>query len=437
LERKKNRERPNTSPAISFGLFISIASQTSLPPSFDESITPLVAVHTESTMTTSPPPHPPPNQLRILVVRHGETHENAAGIVQGQLDTDLNASGRLQAATTARHLSTVRFDRIITSPLRRARDTAQAILEQQQSTSPQLRLEQDSRLKERGLGVLEGKKWAAPANRSEEDTSSFEHKHHLLERVASFWNELVTFPAVSPPQLQQEKHSSSEQTPATQHDSNHDNEKTILLVSHGATISALMDELLLAGQYLHAPPDIRHWRENCCITEIVVPIILDHRSPPPATSKQPAGDNITLKETWTIRPLHLGVQGAQRLLEIKSLESNLAHLRRRRHAASADDTALETQIQTLQASLNLSHADLENNGIRKSLEEDVLLGPDGQEVTQDLGYGKGVGYIVKWADTTHLQGLMNDDGMEGEVLEHSHHAPVNVDELVEKSDPTV
>jgi hypothetical protein len=106
-------------------------------------------------------------------------------------------------------------------------------------------------------------------------------------------------------------------------------------------------------------------------------------------------------------------------------------------ASSVDDTALETQIQTLQATLNLSHADLEKNGIRKSLEEDVLRGPDGREVTQDLGYGKGVGYIVKWADTTHLQGLMNDDGMEGEVLEHSHHAPVNVDELVEKSDPTV
>lgn len=382
-------------------------------------------------MTTSPPPHPPPNQLRILVVRHGETHENAAGIVQGQLDTDLNAFGRLQAATTARHLSTVRFNRIITSPLRRARDTARAILEQQPASS-NLRLEQDSRLKERGLGVLEGKAWSAPANRSEEDTSSFEHKHHLLERVASFWNELVTFPISPSSQPQQEKTSSSEQTPA-----NHPtdgNEKTILLVSHGATISALMDELLLAGQYLHAPPDIRHWRENCCITEIVVPTILDRRSPS-ATSKQPAGD-ISLKETWTIRPLHLGVQGAQRLLEIKNLESNLAHLRRR-HAASAD-TGLETQIQTLQATLNLSNADLKNGITKNSLEEDVLFGPDGREVTRDLGYGKGVGYIVKWADTTHLQGLMND-GTEEEVLGgHSQqHAQVNVDELVEKSDPTV
>ena len=377
-------------------------------------------------MTTSSPP----NQLRILVVRHGETHENAAGIVQGQLDTDLNAFGRLQAVTTARHLSTVRFDRIITSPLRRARDTAQAILEHQ-PVSSNLRLEQDSRLKERGLGVLEGKVWSAPANRSEEDASSFEHKHHLLERVASLWNELVTFP-VSP---QVETNASSDQTTA-----NHpkdDDEKTILLVSHGATISALMDELLLAGQYLHAPLGIRHWRENCCITEIVVPTILDRRSPS-ATSKQPAGD-MSLKETWTIRPLHLGVQGCQRLLEIKNLESNLAHLRRRQTAMgdAPVDTALETQIQTLQATLELANAGLEKEGVRKGLEEDVLLGPDGREVTQDLGYGKGVGYIVKWADTTHLQGLMNDDGMEEEVLGHSQHAQTNVDELVEQSDATV
>jgi hypothetical protein len=129
-----------------------------------------MAVHTKSTMTASSPPSIPPQRLRILVVRHGETHENAAGIVQGQLDTDLNAFGRLQAATTARHLSTVRFDRIITSPLRRARDTAQAILEQQQPASSNLRLDQDDRLKERGLGVLEGRVYTAPANRSKEDT---------------------------------------------------------------------------------------------------------------------------------------------------------------------------------------------------------------------------------------------------------------------------
>jgi broad specificity phosphatase PhoE len=369
----------------------------------------------------------PPQRLRILVVRHGETHENAAGIVQGQLDTDLNPFGRLQAATTARHLSTVRFDRIITSPLRRARDTAQAILDQQPASS-NLELEQDDRLKERGLGVLEGKAYAAPANRSKEDTSSFEHKHHLLERLASFWNELVTFP-VSAQQLEQHISPSSKQTPANQQ--GEDNEKVVLLVSHGATISALMDELLLAGQYLHAPPDFRpSRRENCCITEIVVPTIPDRRVP--SATLKPAGD-MSLEETWTIRPEHLGVQGSQRLLEIQNVSSRLAYLRRRLDDASGDVDVRE--YLALEAGLEALNEDLEEDGGREGLGEDVLRGPDDVEITRDLGHGKGVGYMVRWADTTHLHALMN--GMAEEALGHGQHAQVNVDELVEKSDATL
>jgi broad specificity phosphatase PhoE len=373
-------------------------------------------------MTASSPPH----RLRVLVVRHGETNENVAGVIQGQLDTDLNSFGRLQAATTARHLSTIRFDRIITSPLRRARDTAQAILKQQPASS-QLQLEQDGRLKERAFGVLEGKRYAGPANRSEEDTSSFEQKHHLLERLASFWNELVTFPV-----SQVQENSSSEQTPA---EPQGDNERVILLVTHGATISALLDELLLAGQYLHVPLDFRpSRRENCCITEIVVPTIPDRRVP--SASSKPAGD-ISLKENWTIRPQHLGVQGCQKLLGIQNLELQLTHSRKflaTLNGSRSVDSDLETHIQQLQTRLELSCEGLENDGVKKRLEEDVLRGPDGEGVLQDLGYGKGVGYIVKWADTTHLQALMVS--VEEQALRDSRHGQVNVDELVEKSDPT-
>lgn len=366
----------------------------------------------------------PPYRLRILVVRHGETNENVAGIIQGQLDTDLNSFGRLQAATTARHLSTVRLDRIITSPLRRAHDTAQAILEQQ-PTSLQLRLEEDDRLKERAFGVLEGKRYAAPAYRSEEDTSSFEQKHHLLERLAGFWNDLVAFP-VSP---QCEGSPSLENTIAKQ---DGEEEKVILLVSHGATISALMDELLLAGQYLHVPVDFQpSRRENCCITEIVVPTIPDRRTP--SASSKPAGD-MSLKETWTIRPQHLGVQGCQKLLEIHNLELLLAHSRQLLTTRTGDSD-LQDHIQRLQSRLEPSYESLEVHNVRRNLERDVLRGPDGREVLQDLGYGKGVGYIVKWADTAHLHRLMN--GMEEQGLEHSPVAKVNVDELVEKSDPNL
>ena len=374
-------------------------------------------------MTASSPPH----RLRVLVIRHGETNENVAGVIQGQLDTDLNSFGRLQAATTARHLSTIRFDRIITSPLRRARDTAQAILKQQPASS-QLQLEQDGRLKERAFGVLEGKRYAGPANRSEEDTSSFEQKHHLLERLASFWNELVTFPVSS----QLEESSPLENTTANQQGND---ERVILLVSHGATISALLDELLLAGQYLHVPLDFRpSRRENCCVTEIVVPTVPDRRVP--SASSKPAGDT-SLKENWTIRPQHLGVQGCQKLLGIQNLELQLTHSRKllaTLNGSRSVDSDLETHIQQLQTRLELSCEGLENDGVKKRLEEDVLRGPDGEGVLQDLGYGKGVGYIVKWADTTHLQALMVS--VEEQALRDSRHGQVNVDELVEKSDPT-
>lgn len=379
-------------------------------------------------MTASSPPllSPlPPRRLRVLLVRHGETNENVAGIIQGQLDTDLNPFGRLQAATTARHLSTVRLDRIITSPLRRARDTAKSILEQQPDSS-QLSVEQDERLKERAFGILEGKRYTGPAGKHE-STTGIEARQHLLERLAGFWNELVTFPISH--QLQGDSSSEGE-TQANQHG---DDEKVILLVSHGASISALLDEVLLAGQYLHLPPDFRPSRRgNCSITEIVVPTILDRRVPS-ATSK-PAGD-ISLKNEWTIRPLHLGVQGCQQLLELQNLRLRLEHsrhLQTTHNAANPTDPELDNHIQQLQASLDLSLEGIADDSARKALEEDMLRGPDGQEVTNDLGYGKGVGYLVKWADTTHLAGLIKAM-QEAQVLKQGRRDQVNVDELVEKS----
>lgn len=368
---------------------------------------------------SSPLPHPP-RRLRVLLVRHGETDENVAGIIQGQLDTPLNSFGRLQAATTARHLSNVRLDRVITSPLQRARDTAQAILEQQPESS-QLRLEQDDRLKERAFGVLEGKVYAGPAKKSE-TTTGIEERDHLLERLAGFWNELVTF-SISP-QLQDTP--SSEHPRGNQHGD--DDEMVILLVSHGASISALLDEVLLAGQYVHLPVDFRPIRRaNCSITEIVVPTILDRRSS--SASYKPAGD-VSLMQEWTIRPLHLGVQGCQQLLEVQNLDLQLAHLRRRQNDTQSTNRDPEIQIEQLEARSKIVHGQLEKDGVRRKLEGDVLRGPDGQEVMHDLGYGKGVGYLVKWADTMHLQDLMKS--MEEQALKQSQGDKVNVDELIAK-----
>lgn len=60
-------------------------------------------------------------------IRHGQTHANVAGVIQGQLDTDvatLTATGQQQAQQRYQHLDLTAYDRVIVSPLRRTRQTA-------------------------------------------------------------------------------------------------------------------------------------------------------------------------------------------------------------------------------------------------------------------------------------------------------------------------
>ncbi|KAG8894641.1 hypothetical protein FRC00_008653, partial [Tulasnella sp. 408] len=47
--------------------------------------------------------------LHIYLVRHGETDENRQGIVQGQLESSLNATGREQSRRMAQALKDVQF----------------------------------------------------------------------------------------------------------------------------------------------------------------------------------------------------------------------------------------------------------------------------------------------------------------------------------------
>ena len=64
-------------------------------------------------------------------VRHGESEANAAQRFAGQIDSPLTALGRKQAEAVAEALAGVRFDRVVSSDLSRARDTAQAIARRQ------------------------------------------------------------------------------------------------------------------------------------------------------------------------------------------------------------------------------------------------------------------------------------------------------------------
>ena len=62
--------------------------------------------------------------MRFFVVRHGETAWNVEGRFQGQQDTDLNEKGLHQADLLGKRLAGHTFEAVLTSPLKRAAETA-------------------------------------------------------------------------------------------------------------------------------------------------------------------------------------------------------------------------------------------------------------------------------------------------------------------------
>lgn len=92
--------------------------------------------------------------MLIGLVRHGETDWNAVGRTQGQTDIPLNEAGVMQAKLLASRLSREErvWDAVISSDLKRARETASIIAE----TLGIPLLEPDARFKERFFGEAEG-----------------------------------------------------------------------------------------------------------------------------------------------------------------------------------------------------------------------------------------------------------------------------------------
>ncbi len=80
---------------------------------------------------------------RLVLIRHGETDWNVEGRYQGQADPPLNARGRAQAQALVEPLRPLGLDVLYTSPLRRARQTAEVL-----ATALHLPLHTDPRLME-------------------------------------------------------------------------------------------------------------------------------------------------------------------------------------------------------------------------------------------------------------------------------------------------
>lgn len=64
----------------------------------------------------------------LILVRHGRTAANAAGLLQGRLDQPLDDVGERQAVAVADFVVSVvgKIDELVSSPLRRAHQTAEA-----------------------------------------------------------------------------------------------------------------------------------------------------------------------------------------------------------------------------------------------------------------------------------------------------------------------
>lgn len=187
--------------------------------------------------------------MRLYVLRHGETDWNVQRRFQGHSDTLLNEKGLELARITGKGLADVPFDLAFTSPLRRARKTAELILK-----GRDVPLFIEPRLIEIAFGMYEGvrvdfdfagrqnqnlldflnrpERYQAPL-----DGESFESLNHRLQ---TYLEELCHRPDYA--------------------------HKTILLSTHGAACTALLNAV--------DPPKGFFWRSgvpyNCSYSIIDV-----------------------------------------------------------------------------------------------------------------------------------------------------------------------
>lgn len=91
--------------------------------------------------------------LTLLLVRHGQSEWNAAGLMQGQTShPPLSELGRAQAAAAAQQLAALRPGALISSDLVRAVQTAEHC-----ARATGLPITRSPALREQGYGVLEGR----------------------------------------------------------------------------------------------------------------------------------------------------------------------------------------------------------------------------------------------------------------------------------------
>ncbi len=136
--------------------------------------------------------------MEIYIIRHGKTAWNVDRLLQGGTDIELNKDGRDLAIKTGEGLKDIHFDKIYSSPLKRALETAELI-----RGDRDIPIETDNRLREISFGSREGERsmavkddpndpfyffFHAPEKYNPLDGESFQS---VMERTKSFLTEVV------------------------------------------------------------------------------------------------------------------------------------------------------------------------------------------------------------------------------------------------------
>ena len=91
--------------------------------------------------------------MRICLLRHGETDWNKSGKMQGREDIPLNTAGIEQVKESAEYLKQFNWNIIITSPLSRARMSAEIVSKE----TGNITIREDADFSERDYGEASGK----------------------------------------------------------------------------------------------------------------------------------------------------------------------------------------------------------------------------------------------------------------------------------------
>ncbi|GAA0531808.1 phosphoglycerate mutase [Saccharopolyspora subtropica] len=158
---------------------------------------------------------------RLVLWRHGETDYNAAGRIQGHLDSSLTETGRLQARRAAPTIARFEPAVAVSSDLTRARSTAAAFTE---VSGTAVRL--DKRLRETHLGQWQGLSGA--------------EVEHGWPGAMTMWRSNPTW---APPGGES-RVEVSERAFEVVEELDHQHQGTALLCAHGGLITALTAKLL-------------------------------------------------------------------------------------------------------------------------------------------------------------------------------------------------